>query len=381
MRTTVAPLPKSAAGASHRYHLPIVVRRVDPELPDYGFSFEGHMVKIGLPIGTCVEQSNVFRLHKYDDHAPVCIRIMDRMRWKQEMDGFQAQILGAAASNHILPVVAYGAYAFDHSGTETETKGTIRPATDFHDHVGCDRGLYSILPLCEGGDMFSMINDVGSLQRVTASDIVDTTRLLLCSLKGLKSEGIIHGDIKPENICYQERCSATGTPRVTSLKLIDFGYAKIDKEQKGIVHTGGTYPYMSPEVFDNQRGMACILCDNSIDMFSAGATLFILCNEWLREHHGENQYPGRLEYEKYLESMCSSPPDDRNDVYQTVTRMLAARYASEFAEDHEGCTIVDLLIYIVPTMTKYNAWDRTTAVDALLLLHDLTPCGKPDSVM
>lgn len=350
--------------------MPIVLRRLGPELPDYGFSLEGRTIKIGVPVGTCVEQSNVFLLHNYDDQGtPVCIRIMDRTRYKQEMDGFRAQIIGAAASNRVLPVMAYGDYEFEHSDTETKTNRTV---ADFRDHVGSDRGLYSILPLCEGGDMFSMISDVGSLRQVPASDIIDATRSLLGALKGLAEEGIIHGDIKPENICYQERCSATGIPCATSLKLIDFGYARVDKERRGIVHTGGSYPYLSPEVFDNQRGMACTLCYSSIDMFSAGATLFILYNEWLREHHGDAVYPGKLEYETYLDTMDSQSPDDRNDVYRTVTRMMITRYITKFPKDHEACTVVQLLVHLVPTMTKYNAFDRTAAVDALLLLHELT---------
>lgn len=377
MRSTTTTLAKSAVAASRRdYRLPIAFRRVKPELSKYGFSFEGRIVKIGLPIGTCVGQSNVFRLHEHDGRdARMCLRITERTpRWKREMDGFRAQLLGAAASNYILPVLAYGTYTFDLSDAETKTSGAARPATDFHDHVGNDQGLYSILPLCEGGDLFSMITDAGSLRRVAASDVVETTRSLLRALKGLADGNIVHGDIKPENICYHERSSGTGTPRATSLKLIDFEFAKIDKEKKGVVHTGGSYPYMSPEVVENQRGMACILCYSSVDVFSAGATLFILCNEWLREHHGEVPYPGRLAYEEYLNYMRSHSPDDRNDVYQTVTRMLAARYASKFPEDSDGHTVVNLLVYLVPTMTRFDARARITAADALRLLHNLAPC-------
>ena len=83
---------------------------------------------------------------------------------------------------------------------------------------------------------------------------------LLAALADLHNVGIVHGDIKPENIMLT---------RQNQLKLIDFGISQAFG-QTVMQHTGtfaGSPEWMSPEAFDS------INLDAASDVFSAGSVI------------------------------------------------------------------------------------------------------------
>jgi serine/threonine protein kinase len=75
-------------------------------------------------------------------------------------------------------------------------------------------------------------------------------------LKAADEIGLIHGDIKPENILFDEKMQA---------KLVDFGIASFGEAEEGI---WGTPYYIAPEKLQRQKP------DARTDIYSLGATLY-----------------------------------------------------------------------------------------------------------
>merc|ERR1719317_1794740 len=86
---------------------------------------------------------------------------------------------------------------------------------------------------------------------------------LLDSVHHLHKLGIAHCDLKPENFIFDSK-----KPDST-LKLIDFGMAKIVRWRKYNKRMNGTPFYIAPEVLDGKYNQSC-------DMWSMGVILFIL---------------------------------------------------------------------------------------------------------
>ena len=78
-------------------------------------------------------------------------------------------------------------------------------------------------------------------------------------LKAADEIGLIHGDIKPENILLDEKMNA---------KLVDFGIATFGADKHGAEGVWGTPYYIAPEKVRRQK------VDARSDIFSLGATLY-----------------------------------------------------------------------------------------------------------
>ncbi|GBG29928.1 Protein kinase, putative [Hondaea fermentalgiana] len=84
---------------------------------------------------------------------------------------------------------------------------------------------------------------------------------LVLALDHLRKHGVLHGDIKPENV---------GVTAAGHLRLLDFGHAKVLEHQATVVHESGTLPYASPEVLTRSP------CTLAADWWSLGAIIFEL---------------------------------------------------------------------------------------------------------
>lgn len=120
---------------------------------------------------------------------------------------------------------------------------------------GISEGMpYIAMELAAGGSLFSLMNVAPGktdIQRVLKI-CQQTAQALQCA----SDQGVVHGDIKPENILLDSNGNA---------KLVDFGLAAMQKETDEI---WGTPYYISPEKVKKDP------IDFKSDMYSLGATLY-----------------------------------------------------------------------------------------------------------
>ncbi|MCK6471894.1 MAG: protein kinase [Planctomycetes bacterium] len=132
--------------------------------------------------------------------------------------------------------------------------------------VGFDEaaGLwYFAMEFVEGPTVKKVLDEQKVLDEKRALEIVrDITQALVCAEKN----GIVHRDIKPDNILLNNRGEA---------KLADLGLAKQTQDDASVTQTGmavGTPYYMAPE---QARGDTNAI-DFRTDLYALGATLFHL---------------------------------------------------------------------------------------------------------
>jgi serine/threonine protein kinase len=123
--------------------------------------------------------------------------------------------------------------------------------------------IYLIMELIKGSDLFDISDYLGTLR---SSSVAALLTPLLGAISYLHSRGIVHHDIKPENIIIDYT--------LNTLKLTDFGSSKLcSKITEGAV--GGTLNYLAPEALMNMRG-AKNVCDKPIDIWSIGILSYVL---------------------------------------------------------------------------------------------------------
>ena len=101
--------------------------------------------------------------------------------------------------------------------------------------------------------------------RFSEVDALQIVRQVCRALSVAHAEGIVHRDIKPDNLMLTSR---------GDLKLVDLGIAKRVDEDQSITQTGqsiGTPHYISPEQIRGQKDI-----DARADIYSLGATLYHL---------------------------------------------------------------------------------------------------------
>ncbi|MBC8069756.1 MAG: serine/threonine protein kinase, partial [Deltaproteobacteria bacterium] len=122
---------------------------------------------------------------------------------------------------------------------------------------------YLVMELLHGADLARVIAENGALPELRAA------RLMLGVLSGLEAahrHGIVHGDVKPDNILLST--DDTGVARAV---LLDFGLAHTVEPDRG--QTGaraGTPDFMSPEQVGGE------LVGPASDQWSACVTLYSL---------------------------------------------------------------------------------------------------------
>lgn len=116
--------------------------------------------------------------------------------------------------------------------------------------------IYSLSEFYAGSSLSEFLFSEGSID-----DLYRIIVQICYGLHELHRRGIIHKDLKPDNIMYRPE---DGKIRV---KILDFGFSKVDLE-KSQKHISGTLPYIAPEIF---RGKAATI---QSDFYSLGVTLY-----------------------------------------------------------------------------------------------------------
>jgi len=120
-----------------------------------------------------------------------------------------------------------------------------------------DQGnMYLILELCSGGDLYSR-------DPYTEDQAARIIGSILSAVDFMHSHGIIHRDLKYENILF-----ATPSP-TAEIKIIDFGLSKIYTPSQRLQEGVGTVYTMAPEVLKGDY-------TNTADVWAVGVLAYML---------------------------------------------------------------------------------------------------------
>lgn len=125
---------------------------------------------------------------------------------------------------------------------------------------GIDFGRpYIVMELVEGSTLRRLISREAPLSPLRALDLIDP---VLAALSAAHEAGLIHRDMKPENVLISRR---------GQLKVADFGLARAVTAQSAAASQGllvGTVSYLPPELVEEGHA------DTRSDVYSAGIVLF-----------------------------------------------------------------------------------------------------------
>jgi serine/threonine-protein kinase len=142
---------------------------------------------------------------------------------------------------------------------EADTAGRLTEphVVPIHDYGEIDGQFYLDMRLIEGTDLRTRLSRYGPLKPARAVAIV---RQIAAALDAAHKAGVIHRDVKPENILVTDEDFAY---------LVDFGIARAVTDA-GMTQPGttvGTYHYMAPERFTNKE------VTYSVDIYSLACVL------------------------------------------------------------------------------------------------------------
>ena len=232
---------------------------------------------------------------------------------------FQREVRAAARLSHPNIVAAYDAGEHD----------------DTH---------YLVMELVDGIDLAKLVRQSGPLN---ASRAVDYVRQAATGFAYAHTQGIIHRDIKPQNLLVD---------RSQHVRILDMGLARLNPinaaadpaassgaqtelTQSGVIM--GTVDFMSPEQATNTRN-----ANEQSDIYSLGCTLYFLmtgramfdgetCMERLLAHHQDSRpslvttvskIPAALD--EVFARMTARQPSDRYESMEEVAEALEAVQAS-----------------------------------------------------
>ena len=175
----------------------------------------------------------------------------------------------------------------------------------------CPSHFYMVMEVCSGGELFD---------RITEKDHYTEEEARIClkqiaeGLEYIHAINVVHRDLKPENLLY------SGPEEDATIKLADFGLAKLLDSQT-MLHTAcGTPGYVAPEVL-MEKGYG-----TQVDMWSYGVIAYIL--------------------------LCGFPPfyDDNNSALYRAIKSGKYDYPSPFWDDvsSNAKSFVDALLVLDP---------------------------------
>ena len=247
-------------------------------------------------------------------------------------EGFHETIKKKVAIKVLLPRFARGSKGFDRFAKEAQIASAIghRSIVEIYDmDVLDDNTPFIVMELLEGQSLAAY------LKRTRVLDTDETIKIIrpvIQSLEQAHRKGIIHLDLKPENIflCQSEKGR--------EVKILDFGLSKIETETGPKAPSGsgsamGTPGYMSPEQVKAAGDL-----DHRVDIFAIG----VICYRCLT---GRLPFDGDS-YKEIFHAIISKEPDFDDDFSQVnvtgkLIRIVQKALEKDPAERYQSCAEIE----------------------------------------
>eukprot|EP00727_Mastigamoeba_balamuthi_P014495 m51a1_g9670 putative dynein heavy chain axonemal (5182) ;mRNA; r:1243469-1265072 len=227
----------------------------------------------------------------------------------------------------------------------------------YHDVFFTQNDLVIVLEYASGHELFE---EIVARRAYSEREATMVAHKVLSALAYLHLRGIVHADLKPENIIIN--CGLSDD--TMSLKLIDFGLAhRTDKpiDEAKRVQGRGTLGYRAPELFGGEMGAP------AADMWAMGVILFIML-------YGRPPFLSHAEHAQDEGLLMNAPfwfffNEDTEELRQSIS---AGRY--EFPDEPY---VSELARDFIERLLRVDPAERLTALQALrhpwLLLEHATP--------
>ncbi|KAK7022280.1 kinase-like domain-containing protein [Favolaschia claudopus] len=131
-----------------------------------------------------------------------------------------------------------------------------------HDYFESSNNLYLCFDLCTGGDLFQRISSKGTYSEAAAAAVV---RTIVDALQYIHASGIVHGDLKPENVLFHTEDDDA------DIRIADFGLSRLVGEKaRQLTTKTGTHAYMAPETFGEEGH------GKPVDIWAVGVITFYM---------------------------------------------------------------------------------------------------------
>ena len=162
-------------------------------------------------------------------------------------------------------------------------------------------GLFLIMEYVEGMQLDQHIKNVSG--PIPKEDLIKLFNQILDAIGYAHKKGLIHRDIKPSNIMLTKD---------NEIKVLDFGIAKLQDDDKELTKTGvqvGTASYMSPEQVNAKK------VDKLTDVYSLGVTLYYMAV-------GKSPYSDDTNTFSIQTKIIGEPLPSASEIYPGVTKGL-----------------------------------------------------------
>ncbi|XP_062930133.1 serine/threonine-protein kinase ULK1 isoform X2 [Mobula hypostoma] len=176
--------------------------------------------------------------------------------------------------------------------------------------------VYLVMEYCNGGDLADYLQVKGTLSE-------DTIRLFLQQIVGamkmLHSKGVIHRDLKPQNILLSHVGGRKSNPNNIRIKIADFGFARYLQSNMLAATLCGSPMYMAPEVIMSQN------YDAKADLWSIG-TIVYQCLTGKAPFQANSPQNLRLFYEKNKALVPNIPRETSSHLRHLLLGLLLRNY-------------------------------------------------------
>ncbi|XP_043924701.1 serine/threonine-protein kinase ULK1 [Protopterus annectens] len=183
--------------------------------------------------------------------------------------------------------------------------------------------VYLVMEYCNGGDLADYLHSKGTLSE-------DTIRLFLQQIAGamkmLHSKGVIHRDLKPQNILLSYVGSKKSNPSNIRIKIADFGFARYLQSNTMAATLCGSPMYMAPEVIMSQH------YDAKADLWSIG-TIIYQCLTGKAPFQASSPQDLRMFYEKNKTLTPNIPRETSSLLRELLQGLLQRNYKDRMEFD------------------------------------------------